>query len=141
MNFIQNPFSEREGYHCFGCSPDNPIGLKLQFREDGDEIVAVWEPDEHYQGWNNVLHGGIQASLLDETGSWFVFAHLNKGCVTSHLDIKYRSPVPTNQGPLSLRARLKQAHSRVVDIEVSLFGPDGKLCSGGIISYFLTGSI
>lgn len=137
MTFIRNPFANRDGYHCFGCSPDNPIGLKLQFMEEGEDIVAFWEPGEHYQGWNNILHGGIQASLLDEIGSWFVFARLKKGCVTSHLDIKYRRPVPTNQGPLSLRAKLKQAHSRIIDVEVSLFGPDGKLCSGGVASYFL----
>jgi len=137
VDFIRNPFSDREGYHCFGCSPDNPIGLKLQFREEGEYVVANWEPGEHYQGWNNILHGGIQASLLDEIGSWFVFARMKKGCVTSRLDIKYRRPVPTNRGTLSLKAKLKNEHSRIIDIEVSLFGPDGKLCSGGIASYYL----
>jgi len=137
VSFIRNPFAKRDGYDCFGCSPDNPIGLKLQFKEDGEDIIADWEPQEHYQGWTNVLHGGIQASMLDEIGSWLVFVRLKSGCVTSRLDIRYRKPVPVNQGNITLRAHLKLQTSRIVEVEVSLFGPDGTLCSGGVASYFL----
>ena len=36
---IINPWRNHEGYNCFGCSPDNPIGLHLEFYEDGDYIV------------------------------------------------------------------------------------------------------
>ena len=28
---IINPWRNHEGYNCFGCSPDNPIGLHLEF--------------------------------------------------------------------------------------------------------------
>jgi acyl-coenzyme A thioesterase PaaI-like protein len=99
--------------------------------------VAKWEPQDHYQGWTNILHGGIQATMLDEIGSWFVFARLKKGCVTSRLDIRYRKAVPTDQGAISLRARLIKAHSRIVEVEVLLYGPDGSLCSHGTASYFM----
>ena len=42
---IINPLRNHEGYNCFGCSPDNPIGLHLEFYEDGDYIVSTWHPD------------------------------------------------------------------------------------------------
>ena len=35
MKKIINPWRNHEGYNCFGCSPDNPIGLHLEFYEDG----------------------------------------------------------------------------------------------------------
>ena len=38
---IINPWRNHEGYNCFGCSPDNPIGLHLEFYEDGDYIVVA----------------------------------------------------------------------------------------------------
>ena len=32
-----------EGYNCFGCSPDNEAGVRMEFYEDGDEVVSIWE--------------------------------------------------------------------------------------------------
>ena len=40
-----------EGYNCFGCSPDNEAGVRMEFYEDGDEIVSIWNPRPEYQGW------------------------------------------------------------------------------------------
>ena len=51
MKKIINPWRNHEGYNCFGCSPDNPIGLHMEFYEDGDYIVSTWHPEHNYQGW------------------------------------------------------------------------------------------
>ena len=50
MKKIINPWRNHDGYNCFGCSPDNPIGLHLEFYEDGDYIVSTWHPGHNYQG-------------------------------------------------------------------------------------------
>ena len=65
MKKIINPWQKLEGYNCFGCSPDNEYGVKMEFYEDGDEVVSIWKPDGHYQGFLHTLHGGIQSVLLD----------------------------------------------------------------------------
>ena len=39
MKKIINPWKGLKGYYCFGCSPENPMGVKMEFYEDGDEIV------------------------------------------------------------------------------------------------------
>ena len=67
MDKIMNPWRNVEGYLCFGCSPDNPSGLKMEFYEDGDEIVSIWQPRPEFQGWLDTLHGGIQAVLSPES--------------------------------------------------------------------------
>ena len=41
MKKIINPWRNQEGYNCFGCSPVNPIGLHMEFYEDGDNIVST----------------------------------------------------------------------------------------------------
>lgn len=51
MKKIVNPWRKLAGYNCFGCSPDNEYGVKMEFYEDGDEVVSIWKPDEHYQGF------------------------------------------------------------------------------------------
>lgn len=45
MRKIKNPWMDKEGYNCFGCSPDNPIGVHMEFFEDGDDIISFWKPD------------------------------------------------------------------------------------------------
>ena len=36
---IINPWRNNPQYHCFGCCPDNPIGLHMEFYEEGDYIL------------------------------------------------------------------------------------------------------
>ena len=40
MKKIINPWKNMEGYNCFGCSPDNEAGVRMEFYEDGDEVVS-----------------------------------------------------------------------------------------------------
>ena len=42
---------------------DNPIGLHMEFYEDGDYIVSTWHPEHNYQGWVDTMHGGIDIIL------------------------------------------------------------------------------
>ena len=51
MKKIINPWKDMEGYNCFGCSPDNEAGVRMEFYEDGDEVVSIWKPRPEYQGW------------------------------------------------------------------------------------------
>ena len=85
MKKIKNPWLHKEEYHCFGCCPDNPLGLKMEFYEDGDEIISYWHPSEHYQGWVGVMHGGILSTIIDEIAGWVVLRKMQTTGVTSKL--------------------------------------------------------
>ena len=76
MKKIINPWIGTEGYNCFGCAPNNEWGVKMEFYEDGDDIVSYWQPDERFQGWHYTLLGGIQATLLDEKRFWEIIGKL-----------------------------------------------------------------
>ena len=52
---------------CFGCGEDNPEGLHLQFEEQPDGAGhAVVVLGDHHSGEPGIVHGGIQATMLDE---------------------------------------------------------------------------
>lgn len=133
---LQNPFAKLDGYNCFGCSPDNPAGLQLRFSEEGEYIVARWQPKSHFQGWKDVLHGGIQATLLDEIASWLVFIKLKTSGVTSRMDVKLSKPIYVNQGELTLKARLKEMQRNIAVIETELYNHEMTLCTTAIMHYF-----
>ena len=61
------PWSGRADHHCFGCSPANPGGLRLEFTEDGDTLTAEFTLDKHFESYPGVVHGGITAVICDET--------------------------------------------------------------------------
>lgn len=136
MKKIINPFVHRDGYNCFGCSPNNSFGLKLEFQEDGDIVTAKWEPIEHFQGWSNTLHGGIQATMLDEIASWLVFVKLDTSGVTSQMEVKLKKPVPMNEGTLFLKAQLREMRRNIAVIDTWLFNNKMELCTEGVMHYF-----
>ena len=137
MDKLQNPYAAYPEYNCFGCSPKNPIGLKMEFFEEGEEIVSVWDPSDLYQGFFDVLHGGIQATMMDEIASMVVFMKLDTGGVTYNMNTVYRKPVNISRGSVTIRARLLEHKRRLAIIEVQLFDGDGAKCSEGKVTYFV----
>lgn len=134
---LKNPYASYREYNCFGCSPDNPLGLKMEFFEDGDEIVCQWLPGEDYQGFHDVLHGGIQATMMDEIASWVVFMKLDTAGVTFRMNTRFRKPVYISKGEVSLRAKLKKQDRRIATIEVILKDGEGNDCSDSEVDYFV----
>ena len=101
---IINPWRNNPQYHCFGCCPDNPIGLHMEFYEDGDYIMSTWHPNTHYQGWVNTMHGGILSTLIDEVCGWVVTRKLQTSGYTVQLNVKFRKAVPTTEPELTIPA-------------------------------------
>lgn len=81
------------GQPCFGCGPDHPIGFRLAFERDGDEIVTRFVPGEHYQGPPGIMHGGLVTTLADEVAAWAVIALLGKFGFTAAMTCKLHKPV------------------------------------------------
>ncbi|HEY5510030.1 MAG TPA: PaaI family thioesterase [Prolixibacteraceae bacterium] len=136
---ILNPYlkSERKDYNCFGCSPNNDKGLQLKFELHGDEVVAVWNPQRWAEGYRNVLHGGIQAALLDEVCSWVVQSLCKTSGVTTSMEISYRKPVLISDGDITLRGRLTEQNSRMAFVDGKLFSNDGTVCAIAKCKFFL----
>ena len=125
-----------EGYNCFGCAPNNPYGLKMEFYEDGDEIVSFWSPGDNYQGWLKTLHGGIQAALADEISAWVIARKLQTSGMTTSLNMKYRKPIPTGDDiRLEVRAHIREMKRNLAIIEVALLY-ENEICSQAELTFY-----
>jgi uncharacterized protein (TIGR00369 family) len=136
MKKIRNPY-DNEVNMCFGCGKKNPIGLKLQFLETGKELRASWQPSETYQGYPNILHGGIIATLLDEIGAWCVSVKIGTAGVTSEMTIKFLHPVYINRGAIGLEAEIAEQTERSAKIICRLSDGTTKLCAEATAVYSL----
>ena len=133
---IINPF-DTELNKCFGCGPHNPAGLKLQFTECDGELHASWQPSEYYQGYPGVLHGGIIATLLDETAAWFVYTIIGTAGVTYGMNIRYHKPVYINEGEVRITAKLISKENKNALIFCQLLNKNNRLCAEAEINYYL----
>jgi len=136
MRKILNPYIGTNGYKCFGCSPENPLGLAMEFFNDGEEIVSRWQPNPLFAGFKGVLHGGIQAALHDEIASWVVFVILKTAGYTTDLQVQYLNPVYIEKGDLTLRSRVDRMEKNKAFMHTTLEDGSGKLCSQSEAVYF-----
>ena len=137
MTKLNNPFIGIKDYNCFGCAPENSAGLQMEFFEDGDDIVSKWDPSDHFQGYNYILHGGIRASLIDEIAAWVVFIKLKTSGYTVKLNVEFQKPAYTNKGMLTLRGRLKGVQKNIAEVEVELIDGSGEVVTTGLAEYFV----
>jgi len=136
MKKIVNPY-DSELNMCFGCSKKNPIGLKLQFEESEDFLHATWQPSDEYQGYVNVLHGGIIATLLDEIGAWCISVKIGTAGVTSQMKTRYLAPVYVNKGNITLKASVAGQTGNKATINCFLYDGQSKLCAVAEAEYFI----
>ena len=136
MKKIINPWKGLKGYYCFGCSPENPMGVKMEFYEDGDEIVRFWKPKPEYQGWLDTLHGGIQAVLLDEICAWVIVRKLQTTGVTSKMETRYRKSISTNDTLLEIRASIQEQKRNIILVKGTIYNSAKEICTEAVCTYF-----
>jgi len=113
--------------YCFGCGADNPIGLRLKFKVDGDRRVAeaVFTPREEHQGYAGITHGGLIATLLDEAMLKLCW-ELGIPAVTARLETEIKRPAPVGE-ELLVRGRLVEDRGRVIKAEAEILNAAGEL--------------
>ena len=83
--------------NCFICGLENPVGLQLRFQEIAPgKIETTYTAPDDFQGYPGVLHGGIVATILDET-SGRAFGGTKddpRFMFTAKLEVVYRKNVP-----------------------------------------------
>ena len=136
---IINPFPPawREEYNCFGCSPQNEIGLHLQFYDNENEVIAGWIPEKKFMGYPDVIHGGIQATLLDEIGGWTVYVKCETAGVTQEMTTTFHHPLRISKGEATLKCRLVEIKEKQAILHAELFDGEGRLCSAAKMVYYI----
>jgi haloacid dehalogenase superfamily, subfamily IA, variant 3 with third motif having DD or ED/haloacid dehalogenase superfamily, subfamily IA, variant 1 with third motif having Dx(3-4)D or Dx(3-4)E len=115
---------------CFACGPDNPIGLKLKPVYDGEKVRAEFTPGEFHQGWENVTHGGILYTLLDEVAAYAILCYGIDFGVTAKSEVRFKQIAPTNE-PIQISAWVTKLTRRLVETEGVLTLKDNMVIAEG----------
>lgn len=111
---------------CFACGPKNPIGLKLDFNFQDGIYSAKFIPLPEHQGYDNITHGGIISTLLDEAMAKLVYA---KGilAVTAQLEIKFKKPSYTGEELIVSGWIIDEPRKRIIDCAAEIRNTSGEL--------------
>jgi uncharacterized protein (TIGR00369 family) len=103
-----------QGLHweCFGCGPDNRLGLRLHVRLNGNKTECDFTPTADFQGPPGVAHTGIVAAVLDEVMSQLIYARLQLA-VTRKTEVTYRRPIRVGQ-TYRFTAEVIQENRRII---------------------------
>lgn len=114
---------------CFVCGEKNPKGLKMNFYEtENGEVVGLFNADEHYCGYSKVLHGGVSATILDETiGRAIMITDPKVLGMTLELNIKYKKPAP-GTGIVKAVGRITRKMGNFFEGSGEILLPDGTPC-------------
>lgn len=113
------PLAHTAQNRCFGCGEANPVGLHLNFMLAADRtVVCEHTVGDLYEGPKGYVHGGMIATLLDETMSKAVRAH-GLVAMTRHLSVDYLRPVPSTT-PIRLEGVLARSEGRKHWVEARL---------------------
>ena len=124
--------------YCFVCGKDNPRGFRIKVCYFEAELAAETElaiPRE-YQGWAEVIHGGILATLLDEMMAHAVWRFAGPG-LTLGMEVRFHAPLKPDEtikvrGVLNTpNGKRRQAAAEIVRIA------DGKKIASGQSRFLL----
>lgn len=103
--------------HCFVCGKDNPKGLKADFNSSEGKAYCEISIGKDYEGYENIIHGGIIATLLDEA---CVYAGNSLGyhTVTAELRIRFKRPVKPFE-KMIIKAEAKSVKSKLIEAKAT----------------------
>lgn len=114
--------------NCFVCGRENNIGLKMIWYNNPElnRVEAKVTIPEEFNGYPGIAHGGIVATILDETAGRAVMldGDFNNLFITLRLNLTYRKPTPTDT-PLKVVGWLEHKGTKGMKVAAKLLLPDG----------------
>ncbi len=112
---------------CFVCGLHNSFGLKSRFFElESGELLAMFRPEEQHQGYPGRLHGGLAATILDETIGRSIMISTSDTIwgVTVEFSMRLKKPVPMD-GEIRVLARTISENRRFFEGSGEILLPGG----------------
>jgi acyl-coenzyme A thioesterase PaaI-like protein len=99
---------------CFACGRQNDKGLHLEFSFNEQERRAetTFVPLDAHQGWQGVVHGGIIATLMDESMAKLAQL-LGFHALTASLDVRFKDVARTGE-PLHVNAEVAKLSKKLI---------------------------
>ena len=109
---------------CLVCGRANPHGLHLTLHVDPatSRVTTTFTPRDHHIGFENIIHGDLLATVLDEAMVWSSIWSAKRACVAAELTIRYRASALPGDA-LHVTATLATTRSKLITTTGEILRP------------------
>ena len=119
--------------NCFVCGDKNKCGLKVDFFDEQGVAKAEYKASSGFEGYKDILHGGIISALLDEVMIKSVLAK-DILAVTASIEVRFKQPIRTGE-ELFLEGRIVEDKGKVITTEGRVLKQDNTVAALGFATY------
>ena len=112
----------------FFCSPDRPDGIQLAMTYEDHSVLCDVFVDNRFEGYTNVVHGGMVFGILDVMIWYAIFMETQKICMTRKTDTDFLKPVMCN-AVYKAKARFLAIEGRDVLASAWIENEAGEVCA------------
>ena len=137
---LRNLFEKYTDHNCFACSSRNQIGLKLEIVQNDENCFSDFILSNDYTGFPNIIHGGIQATVIDEVGFWAMYNKYKTIGFTTRMTLDYLNKVEANTKLRAIATKIER-NNTLVNVEVKILNKDNAVGTIGNLNYKLVNDI
>lgn len=112
-------------HSCFVCGESNPSGLKIRFETDGRIVRTRFLPGAEHVGFQQTVHGGITATLLDEIMVWACAVQTKRFAYCAELNVRFTSPLRPGQEVFASAELTSNRRNKLFEAKGELRDADG----------------
>ncbi|MDD3802983.1 MAG: PaaI family thioesterase [bacterium] len=115
---------------CFVCGQENPIGLKMVFEYDkkSDSVKSRVTFREDHVGYEDIIHGGLAVTVMDEAMAWMSIKKTGLMCLTESMKVNFKKAVRSNV-EYRVAATVEKSDADRVWMRASIIDPDNNICA------------
>lgn len=125
------------GHKCFGCGPMNHSGLKMEFYINGSSILSWVTVPDHLCGWENLVHGGVLSTMLDEIMARAMIHSLKSLGLTKSMTVNFIRPVHVGREVIVEGKILEAKEDREAITEGVIYDEKGDVCTRSTGTFML----
>ena len=137
---MRNLFEKYTDHNCFACSSRNQIGLKLEIVQNDENCFSDFILSNDYTGFPNIIHGGIQATVIDEVGFWAMYNKYKTIGFTTRMTLDYLNKLEANTKLRAIATKIER-NNTLVNVEVKILNKDNAVGTIGNLNYKLVNDI
>ena len=137
---LRNLFEKYTDHNCFACSSRNQIGLKLEIVQNDEDCFSDFILSNDYTGFPNIIHGGIQATVIDEVGFWAMYNKYKTIGFTTRMTLDYLNKLEANTKLRAIATKIER-NNTLVNVEVKILNKDNAVGTIGNLNYKLVNDI
>jgi uncharacterized protein (TIGR00369 family) len=122
---------------CFACGKNNPEGLHMEFYTDEKSVFSKLVIPETKRGWDQVVHGGILSTILDEIMAWTAIYLTESFMLTKNMTVNFLKPVHIEKQISTIGWVHEQKGPREIILKAEIYNDKNQLCAEAIASYAL----